>query len=217
MRGFKGFDKNLKCRDFQFEVGKEYEQKGDIKACSNGFHFCENPMDVFNYYPPSDSRYCEIDGDGKLDKEVDGDSKVACSKLKIGFEIGLHGLIDIGVKFILDKVNWKDNKATNTGDQSAATNTGDQSAATNTGDRSAATNTGDQSAASVEGRESIACGLGIGNRAKGTLGCWIVLAEWEQGEEYNRHIKTVKSAKVDGKNIKKDTWYKLENNKFTEV
>jgi hypothetical protein len=68
----------------------------------------------------------------------------------------------------------------------------------------------------VEGKESIACGLGIENKAKGALGCWIVLTEWYQDEEYNWHIKTVKTAKVDGKKIKADTWYKLENGKFVE-
>src|SRR3990167_6467189 len=85
--------------------------------------------------------------------------------------------------------------ATNTGNQSAATNTGYRSAATNTGNRSAATNTGNRSAASVEGKQSIACGLGIENKAKGSLGCWLVLTEWEiKNKEWV--IKSVKSAKV---------------------
>ena len=107
--------------------------------------------------------------------------------------------------------------ATNTGDWSAATNTGDWSAATNTGNRSAATNTGDCSAASVEGKDSIALAFGIESKAKGTLGCYIVLAEWCQDEEGDRQLKTVKCHKVDGKAIKPDTWYTLKNDKFTEV
>ena len=108
--------------------------------------------------------------------------------------------------------------ATNTGYQSAATNTGYQSAATNTGDWSAATNTGNRSASSVEGKDSIALAFGIKSKAKGALGCYIVLAEWgEVDDEDNRQLKTVKCHKVDGKTVKPDTWYMLKNGKFTEV
>ena len=304
--GFKGFDKNLKCRDFQYEVGKTYEHEGKVECCEQGFHFCENPFDVFGYYSPSDSRYCAVEGSGKVDQDED-DSKVAVSKLHISAEIWLKGIIEAGVKFILDKVNWKDDKeyntgyqsaatntgyqsaatntgdrsaatntgyqsaatntgdqsaatntgyqsaatntgyqsaatntgyqsaATNTGDQSAATNTGDQSAATNTGDRSAATNTGDQSAATntgdqsaatntgdrsvsiVEGKDSVAIVTGKDSKAKGALGCWIVLTErggWN-GETYP--IIEVKAFNVDGEKIKADTFYQLINGEAVEV
>ena len=107
--------------------------------------------------------------------------------------------------------------ATNTGDYSAATNTGNYSAATNTGNCSAATNTGDRSAASVEGKDSIALAFGVESKAKGTLGCYIVISEWGADDEGNRQLKTVKCHKVDGKTIKPDTWYMLKNGKFTEV
>ena len=171
IKGFKGFDKNLKCRNYQYEVGQDFEETGNIKACSNGFHFCENPADIFSYYPPSDSgnlnRYCEVEGTGKIDKDSD-DSKIACSKIHISAEIGIKGLINAWVKFILDKVNWDDSKATNTGYQSAATNTGYRSAATNTGYRSAATNTGDQSAATNTGYRSAATNTGYQSAATNT-------------------------------------------------
>ena len=206
IKGYKGFDKELKCRGFLYEVDKEYEQGGEIKCCNNGFHFCENPFDVFSYYPPNDSRYCEVHGSGKYDKDND-DSKVSVSKIKIGFEIGLKGLIDAGIKFILDKVNWEESKATNTGNRSAATNTGY---------RSAATNTGDQSAASVEGFESIAIVTGYDCKAKGSLGCWIVLTERGEWDGNTYPIKCVKSFKVDGKKVKSNTWYKLINGKLTK-
>ena len=107
--------------------------------------------------------------------------------------------------------------ATNTGNWSAATNTGDWSAATNTGDCSAATNTGNWSAASVEGKDSIALAFGIESKAKGALGCYIVLAEWTENDDGERELKTVKCHKVDGKTIKPDTWYTLKNGKFMEV
>ena len=214
MKCFKGFDKDLKCRDFQYEIGKEYtEEKADI--CNCGFHACEFPMDVFNYYPPSDSRYCEVELEANNQKSSD-DSKRVGKKISVKAEIGIAGIIKAGVEYIKEQVNWEDDKATNTGDQSAATNTGYQSAATNTGDRSAATNTGNQSAAIVEGKESIALATGIDSKAKGKIGCFIVLAEWKEiDNEY--HIVDVKSAKVDGKNIKEDTFYTLKDGKFVEV
>ena len=241
--GFKGFDKDLKCRGFQYEVGKTYDLKGEVKCCKRGFHFCENPFDVFRYYSPCDSRYCEVEGDGNADKAND-DSKVATSHIHISSEIGLNGLIKAGVKFILDKVNYKDTKSTNTGDSSAATNTGDQSAATNTGYRSAATNTGDrsaatntgdssaanntgyqsaatntgyQSAATVEGKESVAIVTGKDSIARGALGCWIVLTERGYFDGVTFPIKEVKAFKVDGVNIKENTFYRLVDGKPVEV
>ena len=214
IKAYKGFDKDLKCRDFQYEIGKEYEIDGDVKVCEQGFHACESPLEVFGYYSPATSRYCEVEQSGTMDK--DGD-KTASSKISIQCEIGLKGIIEAGVKFILNKVNWKDNSKTNTGDQSAATNTGYQSAATNTGDRSAATNTGDQSAAKVEGKASVAIVTGKDSKASGTVGCWLVLTErgeWD-GETYP--IKEVRAVKVDGEIIKADTWYQLINGEIKEV
>lgn len=114
IRGFKGFDKDLKCRGFQYEIGKDYEQEGKAKCCENGFHFCENPLDVLRYYSPSDSRYCEVEGYGNVD-QANEDSKLATSHIHISAEIGLYGLIKAGVKLILDKVNFLDAKLTNTG------------------------------------------------------------------------------------------------------
>ena len=243
IRGFKGFDKDLKCRGFQYEIGKDYEQEGEVKCCERGFHFCENPFDVFRYYSPSDSRYCEVEGDGNADKAND-DSKVATSHIHISAEIGLNGLIKAGVKFILDKVNFKDAKSTNTGDYSAATNTDDYSAATNTGycsaatntgnksaatntgycsaatntgDSSAATNTGDYSAATVEGKESVALVTGKDSIARGALGCWIVLTERGNFDGVTCPIKEVKAFKVDGVNIKENTFYRLVDGKPVEV
>ena len=164
---YKGFDKDLKCRDFQYEVGKAYETDGEIECCECGFHACENPLDVFGYYTPADSRYCKVEQSGTLSKDANG-SKVASSKLHVQCEIGLKGIIEAGVKFIFDKVNWKDNKESNTGNQSAATNTGDWSAATNTGDWSAATNTGDWSAATNTGNRSAATNTGDWSAATNT-------------------------------------------------
>ena len=234
IKGYKGFDKDLKCRGFQYEVGKTYETDY-AKTCKHGFHFCENPFDVFGYYPPCGNnglnRFCEVDGCGEIDKDDDC-SRIACSKIKIGTEIKLDGLIKAGVKFIFDKVKWNEcntgnqsvatntgdlSVATNTGDQSAATNTGYCSAATNTGDLSVATNTGNQSVATVNAKDSIAIVTGKNSKAKGSLGCWIVLTErgeWN-GEAYP--ILDVKAFKVDGVKIKADIYYMLVEGELKEV
>ena len=216
IKGYKGFDKDLKCRGYQYEFGKDYEHNGEVSCCNSGFHFCENPMDVLAYYNPAGSRYCEVKGSGTTDKDTN-DTKVAVSKLHISAEIGLKGLIEAGVKFILDNVNWKDNRESNTGDQSAATNTGYQSAATNTGYQSAATNTGDYSAAIVEGKDSIAIVTGYDSKAKGALGCWIVLTERGGWNGNGYPIKEVKAFLVDGEIIKADTFYKLIDGEAVEV
>ena len=184
IKGFKGFDKDLKCKGFQYEIGGEYEER-EAKACQKGFHFCENPLDIFSYYQPADSRFAEVEGDGETDRHND-DSKVACTKIKIGAEIKLPGLIEAGVKFILDRVNWDDKKKSNTGDRSAAT---------------------------VEGKESVAIATGYKSKARGALGCWIVLAEWDEGGD---RIKDVQCAMVDGEKIKSDTFYQLVNGVFVE-
>ena len=228
MKCYKGFDKDLKCRGFQYEIGKEYEENA-ADICHKGFHACENPMDVFGYYNPADSRYCEVDLD--TNEQTEEDSKRVGKKIKIETEIGLSGLIQAGVKFILEKVDFKSAKesntgeqsaatntgrqsaATNTGYQSAATNTGNQSAATNTGARSAATNTGNWSAATVGGAESIAVVTGYGSKAKGAVGCWLVLTERDE----KMHILGVQAVCVDGETIKADTFYMLKNGAIIEV
>lgn len=208
IHAYKGFDKDLKCRGFQYEVGKTYEQKGKIECCMNGFHACEFPLNVFNYYSPgSNSRYCTVTQSGEISKH-DGDSKVASSKIHIETEIGLNGIIKAGVKSILDKVNWKDNKEFNTGNHSAATNTGDYSAATNTGY---------QSAAKVSGKESIAVVTGKDSKAAGALGDWIVLTERGGWNGETCPIKEVKAFKIDGEKIKADTFYKLVDGEAVEA
>ncbi len=110
IHSYKGFDKDLKCHGFAYEIGKDYEQDSSTLCCNNGFHACEFPLDVFNYYAPGgNSRYCAVTQSGVTDKDG-GDSKVASSKIHIETEIGLDGIIKAGVKFILDKVNWENQK-----------------------------------------------------------------------------------------------------------
>jgi hypothetical protein len=187
--GVKGFDKDLKCRGYQFEVGKTYKEENAV-CCESGFHFCENPLDVFGYYPPADSRYCIVEGTGKIDTH-DDDSKIACTKIKIVREIQPYEFADLAKEYIEKK---------------------SEDTQSNTGNWSSASNTGYRSSASVEGKESVAIATGYKGKAKGILGCWLVLTERNDDLE----ILEVRSVKVDGKTIKEDTYYWLNEGKVEE-
>ncbi|EEF0985447.1 hypothetical protein DB072_02485 [Salmonella enterica subsp. enterica serovar Heidelberg] len=172
---FKGFNKELKCRDFQFEIGKTFHHDGKVEACGSGFHACECPFDVFSYYSPADSRFAETISFGITDRKEDGDTKIASASITIKAELTLPQFIQRGIEWIWSKIDksleqqimcGNCSAATNTGNRSAATNTGNRSAATNTGDWSAATNTGDWSAATNTGDCSAA--TNTGNRSAAT-------------------------------------------------
>ncbi|EHO4074277.1 hypothetical protein KLF67_003592, partial [Salmonella enterica subsp. enterica serovar Bareilly] len=139
---FKGFNKDLKCRDFQFEIGKTFHHDGKVEACVSGFHACECPFDVLSYYSPADSRFAETISFGITDREEDGDTKIASASITIKAELTLPQFIQRGIEWIWSKIDKSLEQQIMCGNRSAATNTGDCSAATNTGDCSAATNTG---------------------------------------------------------------------------
>ena len=181
---YKGTDKDMKCRGFQFDLGKEYVEE-EAELCVKGFHGCEYPLDVLSYYSPANSRFFEVDLDGVTDEE-DDDSNRAGTKIKLRAEIGIAGIVKAAVEHIKERAESSDNQtgdysaatntgycsaATNTGYYSAATNTGDYSAATNTGNCSAATNTGDYSAATNTGNRSAATNTGDCSAATNT-GDW---------------------------------------------
>ncbi|EDO1549780.1 hypothetical protein SFF18_003301 [Salmonella enterica] len=237
---FKGFNKDLKCRDFQFEIGKTFHHEGKVEACGSGFHACECPFDVFSYYPPAESRYAETISFGITDSEEGGDTKIASSSITIKDELTLPQFIQRGIEWIWSKIDksleqqiisgnqsaatntgdWSAatntgdwSAATNTGDQSAATNTGDQSAATNTGDQSAATNTGCQSAAEVSGSQSVAASLGIKGKSRASEGGAIVLCYRDK----NGELIHIRASKVGENGIMPNTWYQLnEDGEFVE-
>ena len=117
IKSYKGFDKNLKCRDFQYEIGKEYEMDGEIKVCNRGFHACESPFDVFDHYTMIDSRFCEVEQDGNISKEDRG-TKICSSKIKIKAELKLADMINLGVEWLKEitspekiKTSIKDNSS----------------------------------------------------------------------------------------------------------
>lgn len=201
---YKGTDKDMKCRDFQFELGKEYVEE-EAKLCYKGFHGCEYPLDVFAHYAPADSRFFVADLDGVTDEEAEDDSKRVGTKIKLRAEIGIAGVVKAAVEYIKEKA------------ESSKNQTGDCSAATNTGNYSAATNTGDYSAATVDGKESIAIVTGVDSNASGALGCWLVLTDRGGWNGDTFPIKEVRAVKVDGETIKPGVFYKLENGEVVEA
>ncbi|ECI2396225.1 hypothetical protein AH974_12505 [Salmonella enterica subsp. enterica serovar Tennessee] len=165
---FKGFNKDLKCRGFQFAIGETFHHDGKVEACGSGFHACECPFDVFSYYPPAESRYAETISFGVIDREEEGDTKIASASITIKAELTLPQFIQRGIEWIWSKIDKSLEQQIMTGDWSAATNTGNRSAATNTGNRSAATNTGDWSAATNTGYRSAATNTGDWSAATNT-------------------------------------------------
>ncbi|EGL9083830.1 hypothetical protein IMA22_004615 [Salmonella enterica] len=211
---FKGFNKDLKCRDFQFAIGETFHHDGKVEACGSGFHACECPFDVFSYYPPAESRYAETISFGITDSEEGGDTKIASSSITIKDELTLPQFIQRGIEWIWSKIDksleqqimcGNRSAATNTGSCSAATNTGNRSAATNTGNRSAATNTGNRSAAEVSGSQSVAAAFGIEGKARASEGGAIVLCYRDEDGE----LIHIRASKVGENGIMPNTWYQL--------
>lgn len=183
---YKGMDKGMKCRGFQYEVGKEYETDKAV-ACECGFHACEYPLDVFNYYSPAGSRFFEVEQSGEISKKND-DTKVASTKIKIGAEISIEGLVKAAIQYTKERCHDEGETAT-----------------------------GDQGAASATGKSSVAMASGIEGEAMGALGCAIFLVErgdWD-GETYP--IIAVKAAIVDGETVKPNVYYTLKNGELVEV
>ncbi|EJT4774421.1 hypothetical protein N4U21_001779 [Salmonella enterica] len=201
---FKGFNKDLKCRDFQFKIGKTFHHDGKVEACGSGFHACECPFDVFSYYPPAESRYAETISFGVIDREEIGDTKIASASITIKAELTLPQFIQRGIEWIWSKIDKSLEQQIMTGDWSAATNTGN---------RSAATNTGDWSAAEVSGSQSVAASLGIEGKARASEGGAIVLCYRDEDGE----LIHIRASKVGENGIMPDIWYQLnEDGEFVE-
>ena len=216
MKAYKGFTKDMKCREFQFKEGETYRED-TAKLCHSGFHACEDPIDCFNYYYPSESVYHEVEL-GDVSEERGDDTKVVAKTIKIGGEIGFLGIAKAHVEYVISHIK-DDNKksAHKEKDRSAATNTGNRSAATNTGDLSAATNTGNLSAATVTGKESVAISTGYKSKVRGAIGCAICCVERGEWNGKTYPIKAICAAIVDGEKIKADTWYTVKDGEFAEV
>ena len=241
IKSYKGFNKDMTCREFQYEEGKEYEEE-TADACHSGFHACEYPLDCLNYYSPNESVYHEVEQSGEFDRGED-DSKVASTKIKIGARLDISGLVKAAIDFTMSRVK-KEAKSDEdcgassaTGDYGASSATGYKGASSATGDYGASSATGNCGASSATGYkgassandpESVAVAWGYKGKAMGVLGSHIVLAEWKYigSKEDDKYDKAEQEAwefvgakmfRVDGEKVKPNTWYRLENGELLEV
>ena len=155
IKSYKGFNKNMTCRGFQYEEGKEYEEE-IVEVCDHGFHACEYPLDCLNYYYPNESVYHEVEQSGEIQKHND-DTKVASTKIKIGAEISIAGLVKAAIEYTVKRVkkdaesDEKHGASSATGYKGASSATGDYGASSATGDYGASSATGDYGASSATG------------------------------------------------------------------
>ena len=243
MKVYKGTDKDMKCRGFQYKLGETAVFDGEPHLCKEGLHACEQPIDVLNHYAPNASRYFEADAEEVTDERESDDSKIVAKKMTLKAEIGVPGLVKAQIEYVKNQIGFEDaikranaekeNHATGnqgaasatgnqgaasaTGYRGAASATGDRGAASATGYRGAASATGDQGAASATGKAGVALAAGYECKAMGALGCAICCVERGEWDGEAHPIIAVKAAIVDGEKIKADTWYRLKNGEFEEV
>ena len=231
----------MTCRGFQYEEGKEYEEE-IVEVCDHGFHACEYPLDCLNYYYPNESVYHEVEQSGEIQKHND-DTKVASTKIKIGAEISIAGLVKAAIEYTVKRVKKdaeSDEKhgassatgykgaSSATGYCGASSATGTYGASSATGTCGASSATGYCGASSAEDKDAVAVAWGYKSKAKGVLGAFLVFADWEytgseDDTEYDRNnqsawvLNGAKMVQVDGENIKPNTWYTIENGEIAEV
>ena len=197
---YKGFDKDFKCRGFQYEVGNTYETDDDIACCNRGFHACESPMEVFDYYDMLTSRFAEVEQSGKIDKEA-ASTKTCSSRIKIKAELKLADIINLGVEWLKEITSPSKIEANNTSNDGYSAQIG---------------SSGDSAKIGSSGQDSVIMCAGHDSKAKAAIGSWITLAEWKRIEDVWKPI-CVKTEQVDGKRIKADAYYRLIDGKFEEV
>ena len=218
IKSYKGFDKNLKCRDFQYEIGKEYEMDGEIKVCNRGFHACESPFDVFDHYTMIDSRFCEVEQDGNISKEDRG-TKICSSKIKIKAELKLADMIYLGVEWLKEitspekiKTSIKDNssgygakigssgygakigssgydaKIGSSGNDAKIGSSGNYAQIGSSGNYAKIGSSGDGAQIDSTGEGCVIMCAGINSVAKASKGSWITLSEWSYSDKKQRYI-----------------------------
>ena len=241
IKSYKGFNKDMTCRGFQYEEGKEYEEE-TADVCNSGFHACEHPLDCLGYYSPNESVYHEVEQSGEFDRGED-DSKVASTKIKVGVRLDVAGLVKAAIDFTMSRVKKEARSdedcgassatgycgaSSATGDYGASSATGDYGASSATGNCGASSATGYKGASSANDSESVAVAWGYKGKAMGVIGSHIVLAEWKyigskEDDRYDRaeqeawEFVGAKMFRVDGEKVKPDTWYRLENGELVEV
>ena len=233
---YKGFKKDMTCRGFQYEEGKEYEES-EASVCNSGFHSCEYPLDCFSYYDPAHSVYHEVEASGEIDKgEEKDDTKVASTKIKIGAEINIAGMVKAAIEYTVKRTKKEVNAnedcgaSSATGYKGASSATGDYGASSATGYCGASSATGYKGASSAMDPTAVAVAWGPYSKAKGVIGSHLVFADWEYNgnaddddcDKANSGIVswTFKGAKmicVDGETVKENVWYTFKDGKIEEV
>ena len=234
MKAFKGFNKDLTCRGFQYEEGKDFHTER-AECCEEGFHACEYPLDCFGYYNPAQSVFHEVELSGDMDRRSD-DTKVCATDIKIGARISIAGLVKAAIEFTMSKVNkekesYEDHGfASATGDYGASSATGNCGASSATGNCGASSATGYRGASSVSDPTGVAVAWGHEAKAKGCVGAHLILSDWRYiGEKwFDGDYKTpydteswelagAKMVQVDGEKIKADTYYRCVDGEVVEA
>ena len=227
IKGYKGFNKDMTCREFQYEEGKEYETD-KAEVCEKGFHACEYPLDCFSYYSPSESVYHEVEQSGEISSKKGEDTEIASTKIKIGAKLSIAGIVQAAIEYTSSRAKKESDSdsrkgaSSATGYKGASSAIGDYGASSATGNCGASSATGYKGASSAEDKDSIAVAWGYHGKAKGVLGSYLVLADWE-GDERNYwkqdrwSLKGAKMVRVDGEKIKENTFYTMVNGEIVEV
>ena len=223
IKSYKAFDENMRCRGFQYEVGKEYDMNGDIECCKRGFHACESPMELWDYYDMLTSRFAEVEQSGKISAEG-RTTKVCSSHIKIKAELKLADIINIGVEWLNDLTSPSKIKDDSTAlnddgfDKKQIGSSGYYAKIGSSGYYAKIGSSGEYAQIDSTGEDSVIMCAGIRSVAKAKIGSWITLAEWKQDDRKGRWVPVcVKTERVDGIKIKPDTWYKLQDGEFFEV
>ena len=193
MKAYKGFNKDFTCKGFQFEEGKEYQEEEAV-LCEKGFHACTNPLDVLNYYNDVEGKYCEVELDEVSNDKKENDSKICGKRIKINAEIGFVGLFKMGIEWLKEQTIFSKNDT-----------------------KELEKSSGYGAKIGSSGKNSVVMCAGNNSIAKAKIGSWITLAEWERDDNGDWIPINVVTKRVDGVEIKEDTYYKLVNGVFTEV
>ena len=213
MKAYKGFKKDMTCRGFQFEEGKAYHEDTAV-LCQRGFHACLDPLDCLRYYDPCDSVYHEVEIDNVSEQRED-DTKVVAKDIKIGSRISIKDIVKESIDFTFSNVQKENNTDCASGHYSRQAASGDSSRQAASGDSSRQAASGYSSRQETIGKNCVMMSAGNEGQAKGKIGSWIVLTEWKS--RGNESIPTVVAKRIDGTEVKEDTWYTLKNGEFVEV
>lgn len=212
MKAYKGFNKDMTCRGFQYEIGKAYETDA-ADLCSSGFHACENPLDCFSYYAPATSRYCEVEIEDNGQRSPE-DSKVVGKKIKIGAELSTEQICRLHFEYVRSRCDPAKTNAAGDRESASAGWSGSASAgrygSASAGDYGVSASRGSSSA----GENGVAAARGKHAKVRGGIGSVLVVCV-EKEDSYD--IAEWKAAVVDGERIRPDTWYTVENGEFKEA